>query len=34
MVSDMFVAVLHGRSPCAPNQRRLFGGACGGKRTL
>ena len=32
MVSDIFVAVLHGRSPCVPNQLRLFGGACGGKR--
>lgn len=32
MVSDIVVAVLHGRSPCVPNQRRLFGGACGGKR--
>ena len=32
MVSDIFVAVLHGRSPCVPNQLKLFGGACGGKR--
>ena len=32
MVSDIVVAVLHGRSPCVPNQLRLFGGACGGKR--
>lgn len=31
MVSDSVVAVLHGRSPCVPNQLRLFGGACGGK---
>ena len=31
MVSDILVAVLHGRSPCVPNQLRLFGGACGGK---